>query len=491
MMKSVQAKVILMFFIIGIIIILGIGFFSIRIAEQNLGNIENMAKVLNSEISQIKILILISILVFSCIMLIMSSFVIKVLVKPVNNLIKNAQKVAEGSSTELITVKNGKKKSKKQKRRKKGTEIDSLTNVIEIMTGELKQNLVEVNRQKREIETILLHMTDGIIAFNVKGMVTHINPAARELLNLSENDDSFEKIFNKINLDISMEKIMYLENWTASEQRVCIGEKTVNIFFAPYKDENKLSSGIIAVIQDITEHVKLDNMRKEFVANVSHELKTPITSIIGYADTLADGEYDKETQDRFLNVISSEGNRMANLVSDLLTLSRYDTNRVVREITEFDLGELAKQCQLKLDIEAGKKNQKMECYVTADVPPVKADKNGIERVILNVLSNAIKYTKENGEIKIYVGFVYNDAYIKIIDNGIGIPEQDLGRVFERFYRVDKARSREMGGTGLGLAIAKEIIEQNNGSIDIKSIFGKGTEVVIRIPVEKTNKKEGE
>lgn len=491
MMKSVQAKVILMFFIIGIIIILGIGFFSIRIAEQSLGNIENMAKVLNSEISQIKILILISILVFSCIMLIMSAFVIKVLVKPVNNLIKNAQKVAEGSSTELITVKNGKKKSKKQKRRKKGTEIDSLTNVIEIMTGELKQNLVEVNRQKREIETILLHMTDGIIAFNVKGMVTHINPAARELLNLSENDDSFEKIFNKINLDISMEKIMYLENWTASEQRVCIGEKTVNIFFAPYKDENKLSSGIIAVIQDITEHVKLDNMRKEFVANVSHELKTPITSIIGYADTLADGEYDKETQDRFLNVISSEGNRMANLVSDLLTLSRYDTNRVVREITEFDLGELAKQCQLKLDIEAGKKNQKMECYVTADVPPVKADKNGIERVILNVLSNAIKYTKENGEIKIYVGFVYNDAYIKIIDNGIGIPEQDLGRVFERFYRVDKARSREMGGTGLGLAIAKEIIEQNNGSIDIKSIFGKGTEVVIRIPVEKTNKKEGE
>lgn len=491
MMKSVQAKVILMFFIIGIIIILGIGFFSIRIAEQNLGNIENMAKVLNSEISQIKILILISILVFSCIMLIMSAFVIKVLVKPVNNLIKNAQKVAEGSSKELITVKNGKKKSKKQKRRKKGTEIDSLTNVIEIMTGELKQNLVEVNRQKREIETILLHMTDGIIAFNVKGMVTHINPAARELLNLSENDDSFEKIFNKINLDISMEKIMYLENWTASEQRVCIGEKTVNIFFAPYKDENKLSSGIIAVIQDITEHVKLDNMRKEFVANVSHELKTPITSIIGYADTLADGEYDKETQDRFLNVISSEGNRMANLVSDLLTLSRYDTNRVVREITEFDLGELAKQCQLKLDIEAGKKNQKMECYVTADVPPVKADKNGIERVILNVLSNAIKYTKENGEIKIYVGFVYNDAYIKIIDNGIGIPEQDLGRVFERFYRVDKARSREMGGTGLGLAIAKEIIEQNNGSIDIKSIFGKGTEVVIRIPVEKTNKKEGE
>ena len=225
-------------------------------------------------------------------------------------------------------------------------------------------------------------------------------------------------------------------------------------------------------------------MRKEFVADVSHELKTPITSIIGYADTLQDGDYDKETQQRFLSVISSEGRRMADLVSDLLTLSRYDTNRMTRELTIFDLGEVAKKCQEKLAIEIEKKKQNVECYVTADVPPIEADKNGIERVILNVLSNAVKYTQEKGNIKIYVGFVYNDAYIKVIDNGIGIPKEDLSRVFERFYRVDKARSREMGGTGLGLSIAKEIIEQNNGSIDIKSELGKGTEVVIRIPAVK-------
>ena len=225
-------------------------------------------------------------------------------------------------------------------------------------------------------------------------------------------------------------------------------------------------------------------MRKEFVADVSHELKTPITSIIGYADTLQDGDYDKVTQQKFLSVISSEGRRMANLVSDLLTLSRYDTKKMTREVTEFDLGELAKKCQEKLEIEIEKKKQNVECYVTADVPPIQADKNGIERVILNVLSNAIKYTPEQGNIKVYVGFVYNDAYIKVIDNGIGIPKEDLSRIFERFYRVDKARSREMGGTGLGLSIAKEIIEQNKGSIDIKSEYGKGTEVVIRIPATK-------
>ena len=311
----------------------------------------------------------------------------------------------------------------------------------------------------------------------------HVNPAAKELLNL-ENETTFDDIFKKLNMDTKMETIMYLENWTTSEQKINIGEKTVDIYFAPYKDENDLSSGIIAVIQDITEHVKLDNMRKEFVADVSHELKTPITSIIGYADTLLDGEYDKETQQKFLSVISSEGNRMANLVSDLLTLSRYDTNRVTREVTEFDLGELTKKCQEKLELEIEKKNQEIECYVTADVPPIKADKTGIERVIINVLSNAIKYTPKRGKIKIYVGFVYNDAYIKVIDNGIGIPKEDLSRVFERFYRVDKARTREMGGTVLGLPIAKEIIEQNNGSIDIKSEYSKGTEVIIRIPAVK-------
>ena len=495
MVKNIQTKIILIFFVIGIVIILGMGFFFNNIINQTIleigsgefSSMSDFVQLLNVEQAQTKILILSAILVFCCIMILMGVFVLKVIINPINNLIKNAEKIANGENVELITVKNTRRNKKlKKKKRRKDTEIDTLTNVIELMTGELKQNLTEVNRQKREIETILLHMTDGIIAFNVSGAVTHINLAAKKLLEIDDEDNTFSKIFKKVDLDINMETIMYLENWTASEQRVTIGDKTVNIFFAPYKDENNLSSGIIAVVQDITEHVKLDNMRKEFVANVSHELKTPITSIIGYADTLQDGDYDKETQDKFLEVISSEGNRMSNLVSDLLTLSRYDTNRAVRDITEFDLGEVAKKCQEKLAIEICKKEQNVECYVTADVPPIKADKNGIERVILNVLSNAIKYTPEKGDIKIYVGFVYNDAYIKVIDNGIGIPEEDLGRVFERFYRVDKARTRELGGTGLGLSIAKEIISQNNGSIDIKSILGKGTEVVIRIPVEKRN-----
>ena len=481
-MKNVQTKILSILFIIGIVIIFGMGLFFTAILNETNSIIETeitaeqMHNLTNMQMEQTKILILCAILVFSCIVLIVGWITIQRIIKPMDKLIQETEKVANSGNSKLVEV-------GKRKKRKRKSEVDTLTNVIGIMTGELKQKLNQVDRQRREIEAILQHMNDGILAFDDKGRIMHLNPAAKEMLGL-QNERTFDEIFKKLNVEINMEAILYLANWTASEQRVNVGDRIVNIFFAPYKDENDLSSGIIAVVQDITEHVKLDEMRKEFVADVSHELKTPITSIIGYADTLQDGEYDEETTKKFLNVISQEGRRMSNLVSDLLTLSRYDTNKVQKEVTEFDLGELAKKCQEKLKIEIEKKKQNVECYVTADVPPIKADKAGIERVILNVLSNAIKYTEEHGSIKIYVGFVYNDAYIKIIDNGIGIPKEDLGRIFERFYRVDKARTREMGGTGLGLSIAKEIIEQNNGSIDIKSEYGKGTEVVIRIPAMK-------
>ncbi len=349
--------------------------------------------------------------------------------------------------------------------------------------AELKDKLNEVSSRKNQIETILLHMTDGIIAFNMQGEIILINPAAKKFLSISPEDNTFDDIFGKFKLDINMEKVIYLETWTSTEQRIQVDDGYVKVLFAPFKNEDELPDGVIAVIQDITEHVKLDNMQKELVADVSHELKTPITSIMGYADTLLEGGYDEETQSKFLNVISSESRRMARLVTDLLTLSRYDSNKKKTQKESFDLGDLVKQCQEKLAIEIKKKGHKVNCFVTADVPPVYADKDDIERVVLNILTNSIKYTPNNGEIKIYVGFVYNDAYIKIFDNGIGIPEDDLSRIFERFYRVDKARTREMGGTGLGLSIAKEILDKNGGSIDIKSKVGEGTEVVIRIPTK--------
>ena len=429
MQKSTQNKLIVIFTLLGAIAIGLIGYIYIR----NISNISDVQQIIN--ITKIYLLT-------ALVILVIATFIsIKIINKVVN-------------------------KSK-----------------MDVATLEMSEHLKDLDKQKKQIETILQCMTDGIIAFDLEGYVTHKNLAAKRLLNLSDEDNDFDSVFSKLDVDINLEKIIYLEDWTSSDRKVNINDKYINLLFVPYKDNNQRPAGVISIVQDITEHVKLDNMRKEFVADVSHELKTPITSIMGYADTLLEGDYDDATKTKFLNVIASEARRMAKLVTDLLSLSRFDTNRSKVEKTEFDLGELVKKCQEKLQIEIDKKHHKVENLVTANVPLVYADKSGIERVVLNILSNSIKYTKENGTIKIYVGFVYNDAYIKIIDNGIGIPEDDLNRIFERFYRVDKARSREFGGSGLGLAIAKEILDKNGGSIDIKSKVGEGTEVVIKVPTK--------
>ena len=471
-MKNIQLKTTVVLLVVSSILLSGvslINIYNINNISENINSSEIMQVIARSK-STLELVWVISIILFSIFSIIFINNILKVITKPLSNIVDNAGKFGDDNEIKYL------------EEAKKSTD-DKFSKTINSMTEELRQNLDSVNKQKNQTEAILLHIKDGIISVDLNGNVTYINPAAINFFDLTPDDNTFDKIFKKIGIDVNLEKIVYLDDLTSSEQKVFINEKYINIFFAPVKDLKKIPNGIIILLQDITEHVKLDNMRKEFVADVSHELKTPITSILGYTETLLEGDYDKETQVKFLNVIESESHRMAKLVSDLLTLSRYDNNKNKTEITDIDLGDLTKKCLEKLKVEIEKKQHKIECFVTAEVPLVKVDKYGIERVILNILTNAIKYTPENGNIKIYVGFVYNDAYIKVIDNGIGIPEKDLPRVFERFYRVEKARAREMGGTGLGLAIAKEIIEQNNGSINIKSVQGKGTEVVIRIPAK--------
>ena len=484
MLKSIQIKIIITFIVVGITIISVFGAFNIYNLE-NLGNNISSSidknefnNIISNQIYQTKMIMLAIGTVFTVLMSIIGLIIVRAVISPIYSLVKTAEQATRVERIKYL----GKEKKKKG--------INDLVFAFDSMNNELKENLNEATRQKKQMETILLHMTDGIIAFDIDGKLIHINPAAKKFLNLT-GKESFEEIFDKYNVDINLEKIIYLENWTSSEKKISVENRTINLFFAPFKNENDRPAGLIVVIQDITEHVKLDTMRKRFVADVSHELKTPITSIMGYADTLLENEVDEETNKKFLERISAEAGRMSKLVQDLLTLSRYDTSRVKIEKTEFDLGELVKYTFDGLDLEMKKKNQTGECFVTSNVPLVYADRSGIERVVLNILTNAIKYTPENGAIKVYVGFVYNDAYIKIIDTGIGIPKDDLDKIFERFYRVDKARTREMGGTGLGLSIAKEILDQNNGMIDIKSEQGKGTEVVIRIPTKqgKLNKEQ--
>ena len=348
-----------------------------------LENLEQISDIITNIKNNTFVTLTICTVIFLVVGIFIFVFLSRFVIYPINKLIKSAEKIAEEDKEGIKKTKN-----------KKKTEMDNLEDVLGLMTTELKEKLSEVSTQKNQIETILLHMTDGIIAFNRQGEVILINPAAKKFLSIRPEDENFEDIFKKYDVNINMEKIIYLENWTSTEQRIQVDDNYMNVFFAPFKNDTERPDGVIAVIQDITEHVKLDNMQKELVADVSHELKTPITSIMGYTDTLLEGEYDKETQEKFLNVIATEARRMARLVTDLLTLSRYDNNKNSVNKESFDLGDLVKKCQDKLGIEIKKKHHTVNCFVTADVPPVYADKYDIERVVLNVLSNSIKYTKD-------------------------------------------------------------------------------------------------
>ncbi|MBR3887555.1 MAG: PAS domain-containing protein [Clostridia bacterium] len=397
--------------------------------------------------------------------------------RPISMLTNKAELMAQGNIS-LVTL-NDKEKA--------GYEISKLVDTFNLMMTQIQNNMDEIYSEKSKLETILMHLTDGVLAFNTSGKLIHANRAAKKMLEF-ETERTFDDIFGKYEMDTNLEKIIYLDEWASTDQLVKTKDKYLNVYFAPFRNEKDLPTGAIVVVHDTTKQAKLDDMRKEFVSNVSHELKTPLTSVKTYAETLMEeDELDEESKRKFLGVILTESNRMARLVSDLLQLTKFDYKKIAWEKIDFDITELTKQICDKHKIQAEKKNQILECYETSNVPMVFGDRDGIEQVITNILINSIKYTQEGGNIKVYIGSVHEDAYIKIIDNGMGIPAEDLPHVFERFYRVDKARSREMGGTGLGLPIAKEIIESNNGSIDIKSEKGKGTEVIIKIPLYKENK----
>ena len=388
MIKNIQLKIILIFTIITVILIISFSLYfllNLQDIHTQASTIQNADQLINTTkqiIDKGIIFTVFAIFAFCAIAIVVAIFITKKITNPINRLISSAKRIAAGEEVEI-----------KQTTKKGEKEVSELVGAFGLMTTELKDNLNEVSRQKNQIETILLHMTDGIIAFNMEGKIILVNPAATRLLRIMPEEDTFEKIFEKLNVEINMEKVIYLDNWTSSEERVSLGDKNINLFFAPLKEENERPAGVMVVIQDITEHVKLDNMRKEFVADVSHELKTPITSIMGYADTLLEGEYDKGTQDKFLGVIASEARRMAKLVTDLLALSRFDNNQTQFKKEEFDLGELVKRCQEKVQMQINQKHHQVECFVTANVPPVYADKDGVERVVLNILTNSIKYTR--------------------------------------------------------------------------------------------------
>ncbi len=361
-------------------------------------------------------------------------------------------------------------------------EMQQLINSYSEILNSLLKNRFELDSQESKTSVILNRMDDGVIAFSMQKQVIHINGAAKSFADISDADDTYEKVMKKLKLKVDFDKVLYLSNYKNLEEKVEVNDNVLSVVLVPYHNEKLLPMGVIAILKNITENEKLNNMRKEFVANVSHELKTPLCSIKGYSETMMDRDLEPEEIKKFAKVINDEANRMDRIVADLLQLSRFDYKKNVWDRVKLNIDDLAKQVVENLQYVAKEKKHNLKCVVNMIPGPVLASKDAIQQVMTNIISNSIKYTPDGGEITVYVGAAGGKAYLKFVDNGIGIPEKDLKRIFERFYRVDKARSRQMGGTGLGLSIVKEIVEAHEGTIEMKSEEGVGTEVIVTLPI---------
>lgn len=414
-----------------------------------------------------------AIILFMLISFVVNTILSNMITEPLKKIEKNMKQVASGKLSEPRHIQEyGKLK-----------DLEEFTNSYLDMFQTIKKNSFDLTGQQSKTEIILEHIADGVIAFNVLKQVIHINKSAMRLLGLNSVEYTFEDIAKKLNINIDFDKIMYLPNYKTIEFKITIASNSLNIVFVPFFSEKLTPMGVIMMVRNITENVKLDNLRKEFVSNVSHELKTPLTSIKGYSETIMNGDLTYAEIRKFSKVINQEANRMDRLVADLLQLSRFDYNKVSWKKMMFSLEELVKNVCDKMKIQADQKRHKLDFIISSKPPHVYADRDAIERVIINIISNSIKYTPDGGIITVYVGVANSNAYFKVLDNGIGIPSKDLDRIFERFYRVDKARSRKAGGTGLGLSIVKEMVEGNNGTIDIRSKVNEGTEVIVTLPTK--------
>ena len=425
---------------------------------------------LNSILKNIVTVILRSVLIALFITIVLGFLLGRTISSPIITLTKRAEKIA-GGDFESIPVSVA------------DDEIGRLSNTFRYMSATLSDTIDEVKTEKNKIEAILQNMTDGILAFNLSGELIHINPEAQKLLGLSYiGGVSFDSLFNELGVDIKIGNLLYIKQDEPIEKIATLSSKYIRFTFAAVMKDNN-ADGILVVMHDITAQEKLELSRREFVANVSHELRTPLTTVKSYAETLMDTAFDdRGVQMRFLSVIAQEADRMTRIVRDLLTLSRLDEKRPERQSAEaIDLKSFLGGIVERMSVSAKKKEQTITYRQMNSVGEFYSNRDKLEQVIINIISNAIKYTPSGGRIEVFSGKLYSDIYIKVTDNGIGIPKENLPRIFERFYRVDKARSRDTGGTGLGLAIAKQIMDEMGGDIKITSEVDKGTEVTITVP----------
>ena len=410
--------------------------------------------------------ILIRAILFGLVVAIFLSFLLsKTITTPVEKLTDQAARIAAGDFTSSAQVHSD-------------DEIGILSDTFDEMSVQLETTLRQVEEERNKLGTLFQHMTDGMVAFDSAGVLLEFNPAAEVMLDRKMEDGlRYTDIFPEV--QVRQEDLA--QDGKSIEIDYAAGPRFLKIYFAPIRlgAEGK---GLMAVLHDVTEQRKLDDSRREFVANVSHELRTPLTNVRGYAETLMSADdIDRDIQMRFLGVISSEADRMTRIVKDLLTLTRLDYNRMEMHMQPMDLRELGQKAADAMEGQASGQGLTLTCTLPEEMPQVLGDAERIQQVIINIITNAIKYNKPQGSIAITGGVEGDQVFLRVEDTGIGVPKADLERLFERFYRVDKARSRESGGTGLGLAIAKQIVESHGGHIGFESEYGKGSVVTLYLP----------
>lgn len=384
---------------------------------------------------------------------------------PIKELTAKAKQMSLGDFEQKVNVKSD-------------DEIGQLGNMFNFLIDQLKRSMSNLQQEKSKMETTFKYMADGVLTVDVLGNIIHANPVAKRILSL-RNDEKFDEAIKRFKDGISMDYIKSKDYHGTDiiEEK----DETYNIDYAPFMNNKNEIGGVILVIKNITEQYKIDKLQKEFVANVSHELKTPITTIKSYTETLLDGAMEeKYTAEEFLNVINSESDRMSRIVSDLLRLSKMDYEQTKWNKEKINLNEMVNLIVKKLQIQIKNKYISMHVQVPDDLNIV-FDRDGFEQILLNIAGNAVKFTPVKGNVWIDAKKEGNNIKVSVKDDGPGIPKQDISRIFERFYRVDKARARELGGTGLGLSIAKQIAEAHNSTITITSEMNEGTEMVITIP----------
>lgn len=417
--------------------------------------------------SQLFLIIMQALIIGLLISVLLSFLLSKTMVGPIEKLTASVEKVAAGDFDSKLTVEST-------------DEIGILTGTFNEMAGVLQATLAAVENERNKLDTLFLHMTDGVVAFDHSGNLIHCNPAATSMLRRTiPADSTYDQLFGSV---YPFQEMLALQRPNYAEGEMVVEDRTLELYLAPFSDQ--ASGGVLIVLHDVTEQHRNEERRKEFVANVSHELRTPLTNVRSYAETLRDGGGDipQDTANSFLDIIITETDRMTHIVQDLLTLSRLDAGNAELVLSRFPFGEAIESVTRANALAAKQRRHELAYHPPESLPLIVGDRSRLEQVMMNIISNAIKYTPDGGHIVITAGSTESEVWMEVCDDGIGIPEKDRERIFERFYRVDKARSRESGGTGLGLSIAKEIVQRHHGTIALAPHQGPGTTVRLTLPI---------